>query len=80
VAGEKTDRLDVSFLYLSCSTETHNEEDGLIHFAAYPPEDTSFLVTRLWDKYLPDWRKIKAEPRPPMTPEEGSGPPWALLM
>ena len=43
---------------------------GLIHFAAYPPEDTSFLVTQLWDKYLPGWRQIKAEPRPPMTPEE----------
>ena len=43
---------------------------GLIHFAAYPPDDTAFLVTRLWDKYLPDWRRIKAEPRPSMSPEE----------
>lgn len=35
---------------------------GLIGFAAHPPEDTSFLTTRLWDKYLPKWR----EPHPPM--------------
>lgn len=38
---------------------------GLIHFAAYPPEDTTFLVTRLWDKYLPRWREIKNMPKPP---------------
>ena len=43
---------------------------GLIHFAAYPPEDTSFLVTRLWDKYLPRWREIKDMPKPPRDPEE----------
>lgn len=29
---------------------------GLIGFAAHPPEDTSFLTTRLWDRYLPKWR------------------------
>ncbi len=29
---------------------------GLIGFAAHPPEDTSFLTTRLWDQYLPKWR------------------------
>jgi hypothetical protein len=29
---------------------------GLIHFAAYPPDDAAFLVTRLWDQYLPGWR------------------------
>jgi hypothetical protein len=26
-------------------------------FAAYPPDETEFLVTRLWDKYLPGWRQ-----------------------
>ncbi len=36
-------------------------DKGLIGFADRPPEDTSFLTTRLWDKYLPRWR----EPHPP---------------
>jgi hypothetical protein len=43
---------------------------GLIHFAAYPPEDTTFLVTRLWDRYLPRWRETKNMPKPPHDPEE----------
>jgi hypothetical protein len=43
---------------------------GLILFAAHPPEDTTFLVTRLWDKYLPRWREIKDMPKPPHDPEE----------
>jgi hypothetical protein len=29
---------------------------GLDQFARYPPLDTSFLTTRLWDTYLPKWR------------------------
>ena len=48
------------------------EEDrqtGLINFAKYPPDDTSFLTTWLWDKYLPTWREIKAKPREPREPE-----------
>lgn len=32
-------------------------EKGLWHYALTPPEDTSFLTTRLWDKYLPKWRE-----------------------
>jgi hypothetical protein len=42
---------------------------GLINFAKYPPDDTSFLTTRLWDKYLPRWRDIKAKPKEPRDPE-----------
>ena len=38
-------------------------DKGLIGFADRPPEDTSFLTTRLWDKYLPKWR----EPHTPYT-------------
>jgi hypothetical protein len=34
---------------------------GLINFAAIPPEDTGFFVTRMWDKYLPLWRAIKVQ-------------------
>jgi hypothetical protein len=39
-------------------------ESGFHKFALDPPEDTSFLVTRLWDKHLPKWRKIKEEREP----------------
>ena len=46
--------------YSSLPTETL--KTGLNHFANYPPEDTVFLTTRLWDKYLPDWRKFKTRP------------------
>ena len=38
-------------------------DKGLIGFADCPPQDTSFLTTRLWDKYLPKWR----EPRQSFT-------------
>jgi hypothetical protein len=37
---------------------------GFHKFANYPPDDGSFLVTRLWDKHLPRWRDIKAEKKP----------------
>jgi hypothetical protein len=30
---------------------------GLMKFAANPPDETEFLTTRLWDKYLPRWRE-----------------------
>ena len=43
---------------------------GLIHFAAYPPDDTGFLITRLWDKYLPGWRAARDEPKPVRDEEE----------
>ena len=43
---------------------------GLINFAAFPPENTEFLVTRLWDKFLPEWRNAKAAARKERNPEE----------
>lgn len=43
---------------------------GLINFAAVPPEDTGFFVTRMWDKYLPRWRAINAQPKRGRDPEE----------
>jgi len=43
---------------------------GLIHFAAYPPDDMGFLITRLWDKYLPGWRAARDIPKPVRDPEE----------
>jgi hypothetical protein len=42
---------------------------GLINFAKCPPDDQSFLTTRLWDKYLPRWREINAQPKVPRDPE-----------
>jgi hypothetical protein len=45
-------------------------DTGLINFAAFPPEDTNFLVTRLWDKYLPRWRSGVAESEGERDPEE----------
>lgn len=42
---------------------------GLFTFAQTPPEDTSYLVTRLWDKYLPLWRGLKEKPQEPHDPE-----------
>jgi hypothetical protein len=32
-------------------------DQGLYTFAQFPPDDSSFLTTRLWDAYLPNWRK-----------------------
>jgi len=43
---------------------------GLIHFAAYPPDDTGFLITRLWDKYMPGWRAARDMPKPVRDPKE----------
>jgi hypothetical protein len=42
---------------------------GLYNYAAYPPEDDSFVTTRMWDKYLPRWRAFKDEPKKPRDPE-----------
>ena len=30
---------------------------GLYRFASHPPADTTFLLTRLWDRHWPAWRK-----------------------
>jgi hypothetical protein len=38
---------------------------GFHKFASAPPDDASFLVTRLWDKHLPGWRKSKTERKEP---------------
>jgi hypothetical protein len=40
--------------------------EGLMRFASYPPDDTTFLVTRLWDKFMNlKWREQKASYKPP---------------
>ncbi|HEY0702968.1 MAG TPA: hypothetical protein VGD60_09400 [Candidatus Acidoferrales bacterium] len=44
------------------------KRSGLHRFAAHPPEDTSFLVTRLWDTYMTGWREWK-EKQKEVSPE-----------
>ncbi len=49
---------------------------GVIHFAFYPPTDGSFLVSKLWDKFMsPHWREHKVE----LTPQSDSEMSKALL-
>jgi hypothetical protein len=48
--------------YSSLSKEVRNQ--GLFHFAAYPPLDPSFLTTQLWDKHMPNWRKNQENSKP----------------
>jgi len=40
------------------------KEKGLSAYANHPPMERSFLVTRLWDTFLPRWRSIKKSPTP----------------
>jgi hypothetical protein len=46
------------------------QRTGLFTFAQTPPEDSSFLVTRLWDKYLPSWRSFKNQPKEKLDPDD----------
>jgi hypothetical protein len=49
---EDLKRLDEHYMKLPDEVQ----KQGLMTYARTPPEDTGFLTTRLWDKYLPDWR------------------------
>lgn len=41
------------------------KERGVVSFASYPPLDSKFLVTRLWDKHMsPTWRKNPVDFKP----------------
>jgi hypothetical protein len=51
----KADLKKLDELYLRLPKETL--EEGLYSFAPAPPDDSSYLTTRLWDAYLPAWRK-----------------------
>lgn len=38
------------------------KDRGMFAFASYPPDDDSFLLTRLWDRHMnPKWREHKKE-------------------
>jgi hypothetical protein len=65
LAGSETDlkadlaRLDAH--YSALPDEVRNR--GMMSFAPQPPEDDTFLTTRLWDKHLPNWRAEAAKPK-----------------
>ncbi len=44
--------------YYSCLPDDVRSR-GFDHFAKDPPEDTEFLVTRIYDKLRPAWRELK---------------------
>lgn len=45
------------------------KQSGIMRFAQHPPADDDYLVTRLWDRFLPRWRKNATEPIQ-MSPED----------
>jgi hypothetical protein len=53
----KADLANLNAYYSALPDEV--KRSGLHRFASSPPDDTSFLVTRLWDRYLPSWRQSK---------------------
>lgn len=72
VAGEvlKEDFRKLDTLYDALSPEI--KERGLYAFAHSPPYDTSYLTTRLWDKYMPKWRdRPTPAPQPNSPANEG---------
>jgi len=50
----KADLGRLNEIYLQLPQETR--EQGLYSFAQCPPDDSTYLTTRLWDAYLPAWR------------------------
>jgi hypothetical protein len=56
----KADLKRLDELYLQLPKETL--EKGFYSFAPVPPDDSSYLTVRLWDVYLPDWRKGSENP------------------
>src|SRR6266852_3862190 len=56
----KADLRKLDAYYSAMPDEVKNS--GFYKFAKYPPADTSFLVTRLWDKRGKEWREQAAKP------------------
>jgi hypothetical protein len=50
----KADLKNLNELYSALPDELRRT--GLNGFARCPPDDATFLVTRMWDKYMPGWR------------------------
>ena len=51
-------RLDTHYSQLTDETKAQ----GIVRFASYPPKENEFLTTRLWDQFLPVWRKHAETP------------------
>lgn len=55
----KTDLAKLDQHYSAYPEDVRNR--GVVSFAFIPPDDTSFLVTRMWDKYMAStWRNMKS--------------------
>jgi len=46
----------------------NEKEKGLFTIAGHPPKDGDYLVSKLWDAYLPGWR-TRPETKPPKDPD-----------
>lgn len=57
----KPDLMRLDEYYEKLPQEIKNE--GIIRFATYPPHDIETRIAKLWDKYLPTWRKHDQEER-----------------
>jgi hypothetical protein len=57
-------RLDTHFPRLPEAVKAQ----GLFSFASHPPTEGDFLTTRLWDRFLPAWRRRSENP-PLRSPE-----------
>jgi hypothetical protein len=64
----KADLAKLDAHYSAMPAEIRNS--SLFRFAAYPPDDTNFLTTRLWDKHAPHWRANKTKAAEPKDKEE----------
>jgi len=69
-AEMKADLAKLDAHYSAMPEEVRNS--SFFRFASYPPDDTSFLTTRLWDRHSSHWRanKAKAESEPKDKDEE----------
>lgn len=54
-ADLKADLVKINCYYDGLSES--EKEKGLYVFASRPPKDDGFLITQLWDRFLPNWRK-----------------------
>lgn len=52
----KSDLKQLNDFYSSLPDDV--QRTGLDGFARRPPDDTAFLATRMWDKYVPSWRTM----------------------
>jgi len=46
------------------------KEQGIMKFAVYPPENTAPLISELWDRFLPLWRKHREKKSEPPISED----------